>query len=36
VPRDRDLTAFLDLVEQAGQMSFRLENADVLHGMNLV
>src|SRR4051794_10048927 len=32
VPRDRDFTAFLDFVEQAGQMGLGFEDADMLHG----
>ena len=31
-----DFAAFLDLVEQAGEMSFGFENTDVFHDENLV
>src|SRR3954451_22476457 len=36
VPRDRDLAAFLDLIEQAGQMGLGFKDADVFHGNKLV
>src|SRR3954452_3502447 len=36
VARDRDFAAFLDFVEQAGQMSLGFKDTDVFHGIKLV
>jgi hypothetical protein len=36
VPRNRDFATFLDLVEQAGQMSLGFKDADMFHDNNLV